>query len=222
MAKSNTLTVCITAPPSLCDFIICVKDEDGRTMAEETFSGGGCDISLPDGKFKVCAAGNACAAPRVQERWVQFCGADPCTSECFSVSFIFDDICSSHRPPPPIYGPPCPPPYAPCPFCHNHDPHCLHCHPNYVPCPYCHNPHCRGECRRSVPCSPYYPYYPQFPVANWQFHYKEPVCGPDGRKICPPPQKCPPPPAPRHRPPQRHQSPPPKKQNRFCGLITFK
>jgi hypothetical protein len=196
MAKSNVLTVCITAPESLCGFIICVKDDCGNIMAEERADCGSCDIFLPDGKFKVCVTGNDCAAPRIQERWVQFSCGDPNVSECFSVSFIFDDICG-HRP--------CPPPY-PYPPIYPVPPH----YPIPPAPPYpCPPPPCHGN----VPCSPYFPYYPQFPVANWQFRFKEEKCGPDGRKKPCAPACLPDKPKPPCKKPR---------QNRFCGLVKFK
>jgi hypothetical protein len=200
MAKSNVLTVCITAPANLCGFIICVKDDCGRVMAEERAEVGSLDISLPDGKFKVCVTGNDCAAPRIQERWVEFCGTDPNVSECFSLEFLFYDICGYPHPP---YAPPYPPHFPV---------------PPHFPAPPCPPPPCHGN----VPCSPYYPYYPQFPVANWQFRFKEPTCGPDGRKKPTPPPcapKCPPPCKPN---PFVTTGGKQARKNRFSGLTKFK
>jgi hypothetical protein len=166
MAKSNILTVCISAPPPLCDFIICVKDDCGNTMSEVKCANGNTDISLPDGKFKICVTGPACAAPRMQERWVEFFGEDPNESGCFTLSFIFSDICGFPPPPPP---PPSPPPYYPPPIFPPH-------HPVYP----------------SYPSYPASPIYPAYPVANWEFRFKPPYCANGDRHKCPPPPCKPP------------------------------
>jgi hypothetical protein len=174
MAKSNILTVCITAPPALCDFSICVKDDCGNIMSETQCANGNIDIYLPDGKFKICVTGPACAAPRMQERWVEFCSADPNESGCFTLSFIFSDICGFPAPPPP---PPSPPPYYP----PHHPPHPPN-HPNppgYPPHPI-------------YPAYPAQPLFPAYPVANWEFRFKPPYCANGDRKKCvpPPPPPC--------------------------------
>jgi hypothetical protein len=105
----------------------------------------------------------------MQERWVEFCGSDPNESGCFTLSFIFSDICGfPPPPPPPPCPPPCPPPYYP-----PHPPH--YPHPPHPPHPPYH------------PYPPVYPVYPAYPVANWEFRFKPPYCANGDRNKCAPP-----------------------------------